>query len=90
MPIINENQAPLTSAAADEGGNFIDVRFGPLTLWDPNPPFLAFGDYHIQPDSTAVNRGRPIDQVQYPELRYDYDGQNRPRSNADIGADEVR
>ena len=66
--------------AFDEGGNFIRVRFGPLTL---------VGDYHIGIDSSAHNSGKNVVHI-YPELATDYDGDPRPSGpNVDIGADEI-
>lgn len=65
----------------DEGGNFIDVQFGPLSL---------VGDYHIQANSPAVDAG--IDSIlgQFVELAKDFDEEPRPRNNGtDIGADEI-
>ena len=58
-----------TAATVDEGGNFIDIRFGPLTLWNcldgsgavKTPQSAAncplFGDYHINTGSSAINAG---------------------------------
>ena len=61
--------------AFDEGGNYIDVRFGPLT---------PIGDSHIQPGSPAIGKARPVSQI-----TTDYDGQRRPTRLPDIGADEL-
>lgn len=61
--------------AFDEGGNFIDVRFGPLSFT---------GDYHIQTGSPAVDSGLTLNAV-----RRDIDNEIRPNgTNSDIGADE--
>jgi hypothetical protein len=87
-----------TAATADEGGNFIDIRYGPLTRWNcpvgsNGQPLDAtqqncplYGDYHLQAGSPAINAGNnagaPSD---------DFDGQPRARTTAnpaDIGADE--
>ncbi|MBI2400849.1 MAG: hypothetical protein HYV23_07335 [Deltaproteobacteria bacterium] len=66
--------------AFDEGGNFIDVRFGPLTLT---------GDYHLRSGSPAINRGLNNPLSTFPELSTDFDGQARPNGlRVDIGADE--
>lgn len=61
--------------AVDEGGNFIDVRFGPLT---------NIGDYHIAATSPARDAGNS------PATSSDFDGEGRPfPPQVDIGADEV-
>ena len=105
LDIIPENQIPLTAAATDEGGNFIDVRFGPLTLWNP-VTFDLFNDYHLLAGSPAVDAGvrdagrhptDPRDRIQdlvaeYFTLSLDFDEENRPNPNTgliDIGADEL-
>ncbi|MGZ7007720.1 MAG: hypothetical protein ACXVLX_19120, partial [Ilumatobacteraceae bacterium] len=58
-----------TAATSDEGGNFIDVRYGPLTPWNcmntdgtvRSPQSAAnctlFGNYHINAGSPALNAG---------------------------------
>jgi hypothetical protein len=60
--------------ALDEGGNWIDVRWGPLTLT---------GDYHLtsgSPLNTGSAAGAP---------NHDFDGNGRPQgAGFDIGADE--
>ncbi len=72
--------------AFDEGGNFIRLRFGPLTLTDPsgNP----FGDYHIQGASPAK------DIASGTRIKDDFDGEPRSPVDAnnvnDIGADEIQ
>ena len=75
--------------AFDEGGNFIRVRYGPLTeiRLDTGEPY---GDYHIQSGSPAVNAGSVITTL--PELATDFDGEPRPDATSglvDIGADEA-
>ncbi len=80
-----------TVPAFDEGGNFIDVRFGPLTKTNPVTG-LPFGNYHLQATSDAVdageNLGFPVedfDKVGVPPV-----GDTRPNGVApDIGADEL-
>jgi hypothetical protein len=79
-----------TAPAFDEGGNFIDVRFGPLTLRDPATDAL-FGDYHLLAGSPALVRGNFNNLAQYPLLIRDFDRLIRPiplGSRPDIGADE--
>ena len=62
--------------ALDEGGNFIRLRYGPLT---------QTRDYHIQPTSPAVDAGAMI------PILDDFDHEPRPAINGfDIGADEVQ
>jgi hypothetical protein len=83
-----------TAATVDEGGNFIDVRYGPLTPWNcvaglpqtsANCP--PFGDYHLTPGSGARDAG---DFVPGATPTTDYDGEPRPRSDdVDVGADEL-
>ena len=88
-----------TAATVDEGGNFIEIRFGPLTQWScangvpqtyGNCPL--FGDYHITGDgaglTTPRNNGLGVPGV---TPTTDYDGQSRPNNvlNLDIGADEL-
>lgn len=73
------------AAAFDEGGNFIDVSFGPLTLYNPDTG-VAYGDYHILADSPAIGLAQDI--FLSAELAKDYDNQLRPNQLPDSGADE--
>jgi hypothetical protein len=76
--VINETTTSLTTAPAfDEGGNFIDVRFGPLT---------PTGNYHLQNGSPAEGLGATGTGV-----TTDVDGDLRPLggTNPDAGADEI-
>ena len=91
LPIIPENTTPLTAAAADEGGNFIDVRFGPLTRINPNTG-TPYSDLHISAGSPAINAGLNVLSL-YPEVYADFDWNPRGIFGAgalDIGADEYR
>jgi hypothetical protein len=66
--------------AFDEGGNYIRVSFGQLTL---------LGDYHLQSTSPARASGQAISTPA--EVLLDFDGNARPLPAAtlpDIGADE--
>lgn len=89
-----------TAATSDEGGNFIDVRFGPLTLWNclnpdgtvKSPQSAAncplFGNYHLLAGSPAVNTGASrTGSNGVPTV--DIDGEARPTAAIDIGADEL-
>lgn len=77
-------QAP---PAFDEGGNFIRLRYGPLTQVDSTTGAL-FGDYHIQATgSSAMDAGSDAG------ITSDFDGEPRPNPVGgafDIGADEVQ
>lgn len=79
-------QAP---PAFDEGGNFIRLRFGPLTRHDTSTSF-PLGDYHLTDLSPAVDAGLDLTST-VPGLVLDIDGQARlAGSGVDIGADEVQ
>ncbi len=72
-----------TAPAFDEGGNWIDVRFGIGTLSAPSLLSPA-GNFHLQAGSPVINQGTRIVNV---TPVADIDGQ--ARSNPpDIGADE--
>jgi hypothetical protein len=88
-----------TAATADEGGNFIEVRYGPLTPWNcpqgangqPTDPLQKncplYGDYHIRTGSPAIDAGASRTNGNgVPTV--DYDNDNRPALAIDIGADE--
>jgi hypothetical protein len=84
-------QAP---PAFDEGGNFIRVQHGPLTLFtDDTPnngdPGVLIGDYHIGSGSPAIDVGADWTHL-FPALELDFDLEPRPSGNVDIGADEVQ
>jgi hypothetical protein len=71
---------PGTAAAFDEGGNFVDLHFGPLSL---------VGDYHLRTTSPAIDAGVDL-IVTIPALADDFDGDIRPGgATVDIGADET-
>ena len=82
-----------TALTFDEGGNFINVNFSPLTPWDIGT--TTFGtvraDYHAKTTSVVVNAGTNATAAnRVPGT--DYDGQARPGTAAnrvDVGADEV-
>jgi len=90
-------QPELTTAiqvppAFDEGGNFIQPRFGPLSInVDLDTTGTAgdqVSDYHIQAGSPAVDAGVNLTGT-YPAVGLDIDGDTRPSgATVDIGADE--
>lgn len=71
-----------TAAALDEGGNFIDVHYGPLT---------PGGNYHLVANSPAIDAANDAALAVSGLLAVDFDGQPRPTNSntADIGADET-
>lgn len=80
--------------AFDEGGNFIDVRFGPLSVADPTTG-AVFADPLLLAGSLAIDRGNNQVLVLYPSLTQDLEGDSRPLDGnldgtaiVDIGADE--
>ena len=89
--IIPENTTPGTGAAFDEGGNFIQVRYGPLSLLEPGAEpdpadNTTYIDYHIAAPSFAINTGG---NVPAGRLSEDFDNDLRPNGGFnDIGADE--
>lgn len=92
-PVITAGGDMDTAATLDEGGNFIEVRFGPLTRWNCldsagavlSPQSAAncplFGDYHIRAASPAINAGTNS-LVGYPTP-----GQNTQAPNRDYDGD---
>jgi hypothetical protein len=73
------------AAEVAEGGNFIDVRYGPLTQAWPagSPPW----NYHIAGNSPARDRNP---SGPFPGVSHDLDNQGRPQGpRVDLGADEV-
>jgi hypothetical protein len=98
-PVFNEGKNGLdlpeftvlqTAGAFDEGGNFIQVAFGPLTIVElgSNPIQRVFYDYHIQAGSPAVSAGQNVSTTG--PLAVDFDGDPRNNGNAnEIGADEL-
>lgn len=74
--------------APDEGGNFVDIRFGPLTLFDPATGD-PFGEYHLQSVSPGIDAGYDAVVAQFAGLAHDWDNQVRWwGEGTDIGADE--
>jgi hypothetical protein len=90
-PLVPLQQFTMQAAATeDEGGNWIDVRFGPISLSDSSAyttagtVIPALGDYHLATGSVAIDHGTSTGAP-----NRDIDGQSRPIGAAyDIGADE--
>jgi len=93
------------AAAEDEGGNWIDLRFGPLSLSDSSISVGGagygelVGDYHLAAGSQAINQVA-CNQPSNTRISHDFDGDARPQPTCsiplvstetfyDIGADEV-
>ncbi|MES9992211.1 MAG: right-handed parallel beta-helix repeat-containing protein [Candidatus Thiodiazotropha sp.] len=89
--LFNEPVGLATAAALDEGGNFIQVSYGPLSLVQPddvvgNAEGPLF-DYHLGAGSPALNEGGNTPSSG--RLSVDFDNDTRPTSSqSDIGADE--
>ena len=79
---IEQRSAIQVQPAFDEGGNFIDVRFGPLAV---------VGDYYLSPGSPAIDAAAKLRIRSYQDLEDDIDGDVRPTvaGQIDIGADEA-
>ncbi|MCP4992915.1 MAG: hypothetical protein GY934_03880 [Gammaproteobacteria bacterium] len=98
-PVFNEGKQGLfveeptvlqTAGAFDEGGNFIQVAFGPLTIVELGsvPNSRVFYDYHIGTGSPALDAAGNVGLGG--DLGVDFDDDPRPNGgNNDIGADEL-
>ncbi|NEX18955.1 hypothetical protein G3480_01255 [Thiorhodococcus mannitoliphagus] len=78
-----------TGAALDEGGNFIQVSFAPLSIVDESDSSgLTQFDYHILVGSPAISAGRNVGLGG--PLGEDFDKDPRTNGNTnEIGADEL-
>jgi len=79
-----------TAGAFDEGGNFIQVAFGPLSIVETGstPVQRVFYDYHLGAGSPAISAGQNVG-ITGP-LGQDIDGDPRNNGNTnEIGADEL-
>jgi len=74
--------------AFDEGGNFIDVRFGPLSLNVDAPLAGAPSDYHLDAGLPSQAIGMADTKTDDPLLT-DIDGDPRTPPAWDSGADET-
>ena len=78
------------AGAFDEGGNFIQIAFGPLSLVELGsaPLSRTFYDYHIGAASPAAGAGQNVGLTG--PLGKDFDGDPRNNGNTnEIGADEL-
>jgi hypothetical protein len=71
-PVQAEFQTIMVAPALDEGGNWIDARYAPLSINDVDlqTPGDQAADYHLGADSIAIDAGNP--------------GRNRPAGGLDI------
>ena len=90
--VLPETTVMQTALTFDEGGNFINVIFSPLTPFELAAPSVLRADYHIQVGSAAVDAGAAgTNNNRVPTT--DFDGQARQLNNGrainvDVGADE--
>jgi len=73
---------PQAALVIDEGGNFLDVAFGPLT--QDQSVLDSTCDYHLMPGSAASDIGMPVLAV-----TDDFDSDMRSTTTPDAGADET-
>ncbi len=88
---VQEPTVATTAAAFDEGGNFIDVRFGPLTRGAvTGGAWVDFGTYNPTPVAAAVTGhfggGLATVTTRWPRLAVDRNGAVRLGSNFVRGA----
>jgi hypothetical protein len=86
--VLPESTVMQTALTFDEGGNFINVNFSPLTPWDLADASKLRSDYHILDTSVALNAGvARTSNNRVPSV--DFDGQPRPSVGVSSGADQV-
>jgi hypothetical protein len=86
--VLPETTIMQTALTFDEGGNFINVNFSPLTPWDLADPSQLRADYHIADGSVSKDAGQNRSDSNKVPTR-DYDLQARASRGVDIGADEL-
>jgi len=90
--VFAENTTLLTAGAFDEGGNWLQVSFAPLSLLEPGvtaDPGLNTTrlDFHLAAGSAALGTATPTGHTGL--LATDIDGNTRVDPGSDIGADEA-
>lgn len=85
----NEPAGLQAAAAFDEGGNFIQVAFGPLTLVEPGTAGATLFDYHLSATSPALNQGGNTPANGRLSVDFDNDARTPQAGQSDIGADEM-
>ncbi|MES9853424.1 MAG: hypothetical protein ABW170_16530 [Candidatus Thiodiazotropha sp. L084R] len=78
-----------TAAAFDEGGNFIQVAYGPLSLVEPGTAGATLFDYHLAVGSPAINGGGSTPANGRLSVDFDNDPRTPQSGQSDIGADEM-
>jgi hypothetical protein len=86
--LFNEPKSLQTAAAFDEGGNFIQVAYGPLTLVEPGTSGATLFDYHLAAGSDAINNGGSTPSGGLLSVDFDNDDRTPQAGQSDIGADE--
>ena len=88
----------LAATTEDEGGNWIDVRFGPLSLSDSSAYTAAgvdlpiLGDYHLAGAASAIDAIPNAAGASNGASSHDFDGNTRSRPVGgcyDMGAHEA-
>ena len=87
--LFNEPKGLQTAAAFDEGGNFIQVAYGPLSLVEPGTAGATLFDYHLAGGSPAINNGGNTPSTGRLSVDFDNDPRTPAADQSDIGADEV-
>jgi hypothetical protein len=76
------------AATIDEAGNYVDLRYGPLTQMKDVTTY--FGDYHVATPSAAIDNGTAGTGATVAP-KHDFDNDVRPQgAGYDVGADEFQ
>jgi hypothetical protein len=81
-----------TAPAVDEGGNWIDVRYAPLSINDIDPVNAGEqnSDYHLLGTATAAIDGGDPSMGSRTNVNQDIDKEPGVVGTVDIGSDEVQ